>query len=135
MLDSEVFHCIIRSESETQFNSVSQARHKPNHISTTFLLQTIYLFLYIKMRAVFTLPHRPAIRNFLSIAQPYSYGYGSAASSMARAFSAAALFSVVVLPFVPPAVMSAKANGGKNAITMPAHPSARIYGQRGVRMV
>lgn len=63
------------------------------------------------MRAVFTLPHRPVIRNILSIAQPY--GYSSTASSMPRAFSAAALFSVVVLPFVPPAVTSAK-NGGKN---------------------
>lgn len=121
MLDSEVFHCIIKSESETQFNSVSQARHKPNRISTASLPHLYHhnpisiSNLYIKMRAVFTLPHRPAIRNLLSIAQPYSYSHSSAASSMARAFSAAALFSVVVLPFVPPAVMSAKANGGKNA--------------------
>lgn len=65
------------------------------------------------MRAVFTLPHRPVIQNFLSIAQPH--GHSAAASSMARAFSAAALFSVVVLPFVPPAVMSARTNGSKNA--------------------
>src|SRR5699024_11635511 len=74
------------------------------------LAQRVYIRTFYFFRAEDGIRDRN-VTGVQTCALPISYGHSAAASSMARAFSATALFSVVVLPFVPPAVMSARTNG------------------------